>query len=88
MVKKFAISMAEPIFGQMERSRSRAGQDRSAWIQDAVAARLEREKHEADVAAYIRGYELYPETAEEAAWAEAALKVGPVYDDEWPEAPH
>lgn len=87
MVKKVAISMAEPIFKDMERARARTRKDRSAWIQEAVAERLKREKHEADVAAYIRGYQLYPETKDEMAEAEAWLKLGPVYDDEWPEAP-
>lgn len=79
--------MPDPMFREMERARKRRSSDRSAWVQEAVAERLKREQHEADIAAYIRGYELYPETEEEMAWAEAALKVGPVYDDEWPEAP-
>lgn len=87
MVKKVAISMAEPIFRAMEQSRSRAGDDRSAWIQEAVAQRLKRERHEADVAAYVRSYSEQPETDEEIAWVEAAQKVGSTYDDEWPEAP-
>lgn len=82
-----AISMAEPIFKDMERSRQRARKDRSAWIQEAVAERLKHEQHEADVAAYIRGYQLYPETEEEMAEMEAWLKLGSLYDDEWPEAP-
>lgn len=86
-MKKVAISMAEPIFKDMERSRERARKDRSAWIQEAVAERLKREQHDADVAAYIRGYTEQPEDAEERSWVEAALKLGPVYDDEWPEAP-
>lgn len=87
MSKKVAISMPEPMFREMERARKRAGADRSGWMQEAVAERLKREQREADIAAYIRGYERFPETEEEMAWAEAALKVGPVYDDEWPEAP-
>ena len=79
--------MPDPMYRDVERARQRARKDRSAWVQEAIAERLKREKHEADVAAYIRGYERFPETEEEMAWAEAALKVGPVYDDEGPEAP-
>ena len=79
--------MPDPMFRDVERARQRTRKDRSAWVQEAIAERLKREQHEADVAAYIRGYERSPETEEEMAWAEAALKVGPVYDDEWPEAP-
>lgn len=87
MVKKIAISMPEPMFRDMERARKRARADRSGWVQEAVAERLKREQHEADVAAYIRGYTEFPEGEEERDWADAALKVGPLYDDEWPEAP-
>ncbi len=84
-----AISMPEAMFREMEHARKRKASDRSAWIQEAVAERLKREKHDADVAAYIRGYELYPETEEEIAEAEAWLRASPVWDDDedWPEAP-
>ena len=87
MVKKIAVSMAEPIFREMERARRRRGASRSAWLQDAVAERLRREKLAEDIDAYIRGYEEQPETEEDIADAEAWAALGPVYDDEWPEAP-
>ena len=87
MVKKIAISMPEPMFKEMERLRKRERKDRSAWLREAVRERLRRLKREADIAAYIRGYERYPETEEEAAFVEAALTLGPRYDEEWPEAP-
>lgn len=81
--------MPEPMFKDMERARRREGTDRSAWMQEAIAERLRREKREADIAAYIRGYEKFPEREDQDLlnFVEAALKVGPVYDDEWPEAP-
>jgi len=81
--------MPDPMYRDVERARKRKASDRSAWIQEAVAERLKREQHEADVAAYIRGYELYPETEEEIAEAEAWLRAAPVDDDEeeWPGAP-
>ncbi len=79
--------MPEPMYVDMERARDALGQDRSAWVQQAIADRLKREKREADIAAYIRGYTEHPDGEEEAAWSEAAMKVGPVYDDDWPEAP-
>lgn len=81
--------MPEPMFRDMERARKRLRKDRSAWVQEAVAERLKREQREADIAAYIRGYELYPETEEEIAEAEAWLRASPLWDDDedWPEAP-
>lgn len=79
--------MPDPMFREMERARKRRSSDRSAWVQEAVAERLKREQHEADIAAYIRGYTEQPDGEEEFNWAEAALKVGSTYDDEWPEAP-
>lgn len=81
--------MPGPMFREMERARKRRSSGRSAWVQEAVAERLKREQHEADIAAYIRGYELFPETEEEIAEAEAWLHASPIWDDdeEWPEAP-
>lgn len=81
--------MPGPMFRDLERARKRRASDRSAWIQEAVAERLRREQHEADIAAYIRGYELYPESEEEIAEAEAWLRASPIWDadEEWPDAP-
>lgn len=87
MVRRIAVSMPEPMYEDMERARGTAGQDRSSWVQQAIADRLERERKAADIAAYIRGYTEQPDGEEELAWSEAALKVGSSYDDEWPEAP-
>lgn len=87
VAKKIAISMPEPMFKDMERARKREGTDRSAWLQSAVEERLRRERRAADIAAYVRGYELHPETEDEIREAEQWLKLGPHYDDDWPEAP-
>ena len=89
MVKRIAISMPEPMFRDLEKARRKTRKDRSAWLQEVIAERLKREQHEADVAAYIRGYEEFPETEEEIAEAEAWLRLSPSWDDdeEWPEAP-
>jgi metal-responsive CopG/Arc/MetJ family transcriptional regulator len=87
VTKKIAISMPEPMFRDMERARQRSRKERSNWVQEAIADRLKREQREADIAEYIRGYTEQPDGDEERAWAEAALKVGSTYDDEWPEAP-
>lgn len=81
------MSMPEPMFLEMERARGATGQDRSAWLQEAIAARLERERKAADIAAYLRGYTEQPEGPDELASSEAALRAGSSYDDEWPEAP-
>ena len=87
MTRRIAVSMPEPMYADMERAREAAGQDRSSWVQQAIADRLERERKAADIAAYIRGYQLHPETEEEILEAEAWLRHGPAYDDDWPEAP-
>lgn len=87
MVRRIAVSMPEPMYADMERARKEASQDRSAWVQQAIADRLERERKAADIAAYIRGYTEQPDGEEEWAWSEAGQKVGSSYDDEWPEAP-
>ena len=87
MVRRIAISMPEPMYVDMERARDASGADRSTWVQQAIADRLKRERREADIAAYIRGYELHPETEEEVREAEIWLRLGSTYDDEWPEAP-
>jgi metal-responsive CopG/Arc/MetJ family transcriptional regulator len=85
--KKIAISMPEPMFREMESARKRRAADRSVWVQEAIAERLKREQHEADIAAYVRSYDERPELDWEREWVEAAQQVGPVFDDEWPEAP-
>ncbi len=87
MIKRIAVSMPEPMYVDMERARGAVGQDRSAWVQRAIADRLQRERREADIAAYIKGYTEHPDGDEEFAWSEAGQKVGSSYDDEWPEAP-
>lgn len=87
MVRRIAIRMLQPLYEEMERARRAAGQDRSSWVQQAIADRMERERKAADIAAYVRGYTEQPDDEKELAWSEAALKVGSSYDDEWPEAP-
>lgn len=87
MIKRIAVSMPAPMYVDMERARDAVGQDRSAWVQQAIADRLGREQREADIAAYIRGYTEQPDGEEEWAWSEAGQKIGSSYDDEWPEAP-
>jgi metal-responsive CopG/Arc/MetJ family transcriptional regulator len=87
MVRRIAVSMPEPMYAEMERARGTRGKDRSAWVQDAIAERLRRERRESEVAAYVRAYRVQPETEEEMAETEAWLAAGPLYDEEWPEAP-
>ena len=89
MAKRIAISMPEPMFKEMERARRSQRKDRSAWLQEAVAERLHREQRARDIAAYVRSYDEYPENEDDALarFLAAASKIGPKYDDEWPEAP-
>lgn len=89
-VKKVAISMPDPMFRQMERARKRKTSERSAWIQEAVGERLRRERRDVDAAAYVRGYELHPETPKEVAMAEASARALfealDAEDGGWPDA--
>lgn len=83
--------MPEPMFREMERARKRRASDRSAWIQEAIGERLSRERQDANAAAYVRGYELHPETPEEVAMAEASARALfealDVEDGGWRDAP-
>ncbi len=89
-VKKVAISMPEPMFREMERARRRKTTDRSTWVREAIGERLSRERQDADAAAYVRGYQLHPETSEEVAMAEAAARALfealDAEDGGWPDA--
>lgn len=87
MTKRIAISMPDPMFRDLERARRKARKERSVWLQELIAERLKLERHETDVAAYLRGYREFPETEGEIAEAEAWLRTAPVDDEEWPEAP-
>ena len=70
---KIAISLPDDVHQAVERERLVTGESRSQFFRRAVEEQLRRAKERADVEQYIRGYQLYPETKEEVAMAEATL---------------
>jgi metal-responsive CopG/Arc/MetJ family transcriptional regulator len=61
---KVAISLPVEVLERVERARH-PGQSRSEFIARAIEAYLGSEQARAEAEAYARGYELFPETAEE-----------------------
>ena len=81
---KIAISMPDEVYQAVEKERLATGESRSQFFRRAVEERLRRAKEREDVAQYIRGYQLYPETKEEIALAEATVLYA-FDDDSWEE---
>ena len=70
---KIAISLPDEVYQAVEKERLATGESRSQFFRRAVEERLRRAKEQKDVEQYIRGYQMYPETKEEIALAEATL---------------
>ena len=70
---KIAISLPDDVYQAVEKARLAKGQSRSQFFRRAVEEHLRRAREREDVEQYIRGYQLYPETKEEVALAEATL---------------
>ena len=81
---KRAISLPDEVYQAVEKERLATGESRSQFFRRAVEERLRRAKEWEDVAQYIRGYQLYPETKEEIALAEATVLYA-FDDDSWEE---
>ena len=77
---KIAISLPDDVHQAVEKERLATGESRSQFFRRAVEERLRRAKERKDVEQYIRGYQLYPETAEEIALAEATVLYA--FDDD------
>ena len=67
---KIAISLPAELLKEIDRERRRGKTTRSDYIRSAVRAQLEQQSEAALDEAYRRGYEAFPETEEELAWAE------------------
>jgi metal-responsive CopG/Arc/MetJ family transcriptional regulator len=81
---KIAISLPDDVYQAVEKARLAQGESRSQFFRRAVEERLRRAKERADVEQYVKGYQLYPETKEEVAMAEATLQHS-FDDDSWEE---
>ncbi len=79
--EKIAISLPRDVLKAVETQRKKRGETRSAFFRRAAEDLLRRQREEAAVRRYIKGYQKYPETEEEIKAAEAvaieALKEEP-----------
>ncbi|HEY94560.1 MAG TPA: ribbon-helix-helix protein, CopG family [Dehalococcoidia bacterium] len=73
---KVAISLPENVLKDIEKERKARGESRSEFFRRAAERLLKHEKESADVKAYIHGYTVMPESAEEVKTAhQSAVKV-------------
>jgi metal-responsive CopG/Arc/MetJ family transcriptional regulator len=70
---KIAISLPDGVLQTVEKERLASGVSRSEFFRRAVEAYLRREQERQWDEQYVRAYQLYPETPEEVALAEATL---------------
>ena len=84
-VAKITISVPNEMLEAVEREREAKGETRSEFFVRAVEDYLRRERERRDDEAYVRGYQRWPETEEERAWADYGLKV--LAEQIWDEAP-
>jgi len=70
---KIAISLPEDVLAAVEMERQAKGESRSEFFRRAVETRLKQERESSAITDYVRGYQQYPESAEE---VEAAHRAG------------
>ncbi len=62
---KVAISLPEQVLAAVEVERRAKGESRSEFFRRAVETRLKQERESSAIRDYVRGYQQYPESAEE-----------------------
>jgi len=62
---KVAISLPEHVLAAVEIERQAKGESRSEFFRRAVETRLKQERESSAIRDYVRGYQQYPESAEE-----------------------
>jgi len=70
---KVAISLPEDMLAAVEMERQAKGESRSEFFRRAVEMRLKEERQSSAITEYVRGYQQYPDSAEE---IEAAHRLG------------
>jgi Arc/MetJ-type ribon-helix-helix transcriptional regulator len=70
---KVAISLPEHVLAAVEAERRAKGESRSEFFRRAAERRLEQEHESSAIRDYVRGYQQYPESADE---VEAAHRAG------------
>lgn len=76
---KIAISLPQELLDEIERRCTARGESRSEVVREAVTRLLREDQRRRDIDAYIRGYQLHPETAEEVAEQVALLEATAPY---------
>jgi len=71
---KIAISLPDEMLQAIEAERQASGETRSEFFRRAVQTFLRQRQERKKEAQYIRGYQRYPETADELALAKATLR--------------
>ena len=70
---KVAISLPEHVLAAVETERRAKGETRSEFFRRAVETRLKQDRESSAIGDYVRGYQQYPESAEE---VEVAHRAG------------
>ncbi|MDD5082732.1 MAG: ribbon-helix-helix protein, CopG family [Dehalococcoidales bacterium] len=70
---KVAISLPDKVFDAVEKERKVRGESRSKFFRRAAEKLLSQEHESSILKAYVRGYQKFPESAEE---IEAAHRIG------------
>jgi metal-responsive CopG/Arc/MetJ family transcriptional regulator len=70
---KIAISLPEEILAAVEMERQAKGESRSEFFRRAVETRLKQDRESSALRDYVRGYQHYPDSADE---VEAAHRAG------------
>jgi metal-responsive CopG/Arc/MetJ family transcriptional regulator len=79
---KIAISLPDEVLQAVEQERLARGESRSQFFRRAAEEYLHRRREKEAIEQYIRGYQQYPETAEEIALAESTL-AGVLAENPW-----
>lgn len=82
-VSKVTISLPIDLLQDVERYQKRRGESRSETVARLLAAALRRDREEADIERYIRGYLEQPETPEEIAAIDLQSQEAAL-SDPWP----
>lgn len=72
---KFAISLPDDVFAEVEAARLAEGETRSEFFRRAVQTLLRLNRERAADDAYARAYREQPETPEEIAFARATSRI-------------
>ncbi len=70
---KIAISLPGALLALVEKERQATGESRSEFLRRALESYLRQKRERERVEQYIRGYQKYPETAEEMAGWESIV---------------